>query len=100
MTNTSPSSSAPNAPSDAIRCEQGANKDLAGRRVGVMNVYDDDGMVAQVAIHDPATSKTDQVELRAKAEVAIGDQRFRVEEVIPAKGGARGAVILVPVRAP
>lgn len=83
-----------------IRCEQGSSKDLAGRRVGVMNVYDDDGLVAQVAIHDPATGKTDQLELRAAAEVTIGDRKFRVAEIIPAKAGARGAMILAPVEQP
>jgi hypothetical protein len=83
-----------------IRCEQGSSKDLAGRRVGVMNVYEDDGMVAQVAINDPATGKTDQLELRAAAEVTIGDRRFRVEEILPAKAGARGAVILAPLEQP
>ena len=97
MTNATTGSNGAAAPTaDMIRCEQGSNRDLAGRRVGVMNVYDDDGMVAQVAIHDPATGKTEDVELRAGGEVSIGGQKFHVHQVVPAKGAERGAVLLVP----
>jgi hypothetical protein len=85
--------------SDPVRLEQGTNNDLAEREVGIMNVYEDEPgvLVAQIAVNDPATSKSERFELRSGATLTVGARQYRVVEIIPARGGERGAVKLAPI---
>jgi hypothetical protein len=88
----------PTSTVDHVRFEQGTNNALAGREVGVMNVYpDDDGtLVVQLAINDPATSNSERSELKRGDTITVGAQQFRVVEITPSKGAERGAVTLAP----
>lgn len=89
-----------NKPSaDPVRLQQGTSADLASRRVGVMNVYEDQPgvMVAQLAINDPATGQTQQVEVKVHDDVAIGTAHYRVVQIAAASGGNRGWLSLAPV---
>jgi hypothetical protein len=84
---------------DPVRLQQGTSADLASRRVGVMNVYEDQPgvMVAQLAINDPATGQTQQVEVKVHDDVAIGAAHYRVAQITAASGGNRGWLSLAPV---
>lgn len=84
---------------DPVRLQQGASADLASRRVGVMGVYEDSPgvMVAQLAINDPATGQTQQVEVKVHGDVAIGAAHYRVVQIVAASGGNRGWLSLAPV---
>jgi hypothetical protein len=84
---------------DPIRLQQGTSADLASRRVGVMNVYEDQPgvLVAQLAINDPATGQTQQVEAKVHDDIAIGAAHYRVVEIVAASGGNRGWLSVAPV---
>lgn len=84
---------------DPVRLQQGTSADLASRRVGVMSVYEDQPgvLVAQLAINDPATGQTQQVEVKAHDDVAIGAAHYRVVQIAAASGGNRGWLSLAPV---
>ena len=86
-------------PADTVRLQQGTSHELAARRVGVMSVYEDRPgvIVAQLAINDPATNQTQQVEVKAHDDIAIGAAHYRVVEVVAGSGGNRGWLSLAPV---
>ena len=89
----------PSPSADPVRLQQGSSHDLAARRVGVMNVYEDKPgvLVAQLAINDPATDQTQQVEVKEHDEVTIGAAHYRVVQVVAASDGKRGWLSLAPV---
>ena len=91
-----PPSAAPGA--ETVRFEQGTNNALAGLEVGVMNVYpDDDGsLVVQIAINDPATSKSERSEHKRGETITVGTKKFRIVEITPTKGNERATVTLAP----
>jgi hypothetical protein len=90
--------SQPESP-DTVRLQQGTSHDLASRRVGVMSVYEDKPgvVVAQLAINDPATNQTQQIEVKAHDDVAIGAAHYRVVQIVAGSGGNRGWLSLAPV---
>jgi hypothetical protein len=82
-----------------VRLQQGSSHDIASRRVGVMSVYEDQPgvVVAHLAINDPATNQTQEVEVKAHDDLAIGTAHYRVVELAVGSGGARGWLRLAPV---
>jgi hypothetical protein len=93
-----PASNGANAPG-TVRFEQGTNNPLAGLEVGVMNVWkeDDGSLVVQIAINDPATSKSERSEHQRGETITVGTKKFRVVDITPTKGNDRAAVTLAPV---
>lgn len=86
-------------PADTVRLQQGTIYNLAARRVGVMNVYEDQPgiVVAQLAINDPATKQAQQIEVKAQDEITIGSARYRVIQVAVGSAGNRGWLSIAPV---
>lgn len=84
---------------DTVRLQQGASHDVAARRVGVVSVYEDQPgvVVANLAINDPATNQTQQIEVKAHDEIAIGAKHYRVVQVVAGSGGNRGWLSIAPV---
>jgi hypothetical protein len=89
----------PSEPADTVRLQQGSSHELAARRVGVMSVYEDHPgvVVAQLAINDPATNQTQQLEVKAHDEVTIGAAHYRVIQLVAGSAGNRGWLSLAPV---
>jgi hypothetical protein len=88
-----------NGKPEPVRLQQGSSHELASRRVGVMSVYEDSPgvLVAALAINDPATNQTQQVEVKANDDVAIGAAHYRVVQLVAASGGNRAWLSLAPV---
>jgi hypothetical protein len=84
---------------DTVRLQQGSSHDVASRRVGVMSVYEDAPgvVVAQLAINDPTTNQTQQLEVKADDKITIGAGHYRVVQVVAGSGGNRGWLSIAPV---
>ena len=85
--------------SDPVRLQQGSSHDVASRRIGVMSVYEDlpGVIVAQLAINDPATNQTQQLEVKTNDKITIGAAQYRVVQVVAGSGGNRGWLSIAPV---
>lgn len=82
---------------DSIRLEQGTSHEVAGRRVGVMNVFEEGGaQIAQLAVNNPATNETDTLEVNAGDVVKLGTGSYRIVTITPGKGGARASLEIAP----
>jgi len=54
-------------------------------------------MVAQLAIFDPATRKDEQLRVRIDDEFAVGEERFRVVQIVSAQGNDFAYLEVVPI---
>jgi hypothetical protein len=87
-----------NATADSIRLEQGTSNEVAGRRIGVMNVFEENGaLIAQLAVNTPSTGDTDTLEVNAGDVVKLGTGSYRIVTITPGKGGARASLEIAPV---
>jgi ribosomal protein S16 len=80
------------------RLRQTANHNFGSRKVGVMNVWREKAgtMVAQLAIFDPATRKDAELRVGVDDEFAVGDERYRVVQIVSAQGTDFAYLEVVP----
>jgi hypothetical protein len=80
------------------RLKQTANYNFGSWKVGVMNVWREKAgtMVAQLAIFDPATGKDEELRVRVDDEFAVGEERYRVVEIVSAQGNDFAYLEVVP----
>ena len=80
------------------RLRQTANYNFGSRKVGVMNVWREKSgtMVAQLAIFDPATRTDEELRVRVDDEFAVGDERYRVVQIVSGQGTDFAYLEVVP----
>jgi hypothetical protein len=84
-------------PADTIHLEQGASHSVGQHKVGVMNIYVDEGTVKmQLVVFDPATGKEAEHTVVQGAELTIGDGTYTVVAITPSRDGKRATAAIAP----